>query len=804
MYIKSYESTRFAGLKDISLGFDRGVNVILGPNESGKSTIIEGIHSTLFKDIKLKRNNNLDKEFLFKFMPQPNGDFINGKVVIEYDNGEYEIYKEWGNTENIHLLTPNGNIIKNENDIKEELSKILTHGESTYSNIVFAKQRDLKRALFNIINNREITNEINDLLRRTMMELDGISIDTIQKNIEDEIDSLYKRWNREKNYPENNRGVNNPYKTGLGKILESYYNKENLKLLMERADESEKEFEEICNKIKELENKIKLLSEKKLGLEKIEDDVNNRMILDAEISSINKDLEDFSEANREWPKTEQLLEQLDEKILVLKEKRKKLNKEKDDLEKSKKREVLERKLKNIEEIQEKINYIINELSTIPIISSDDIDKLSKIQTELLTLDTTMKAGKMIGILKKSSDKPLYISRDFREREVLDLGTPFEANGVINISYDNELEMEIKTGDLDFQELNDKYKSSNKEYNQLLHILKIDTIETGKLNLQKIKRLENEKISLNKQLEFILDKDTKEELEEELKELENIKVFRDLDEIHKELTEINEEELDILANKKNKTDLIVQWKEKYTDHDNLFDLVIDKKTILKDKRSKLEKLKPLPEEFTTADEFKINLILIREELNSAQGDLDKLKSYYYEAKNNLLDTSFEELREEYLHSESIFKRNIQRGEKLLEIQKVFLKTKEELSNNPMEPLAYEFARLLEIITDGKYKTGDIDEEFNIKLQNLNGEIPVELLSAGTYDSVTLALRFSLLKHIFKGKTGYVILDDCLVDLDPKRKEQSIKLINDFAKEYQVIFTTCDPETAKMLGGNIIKI
>ena len=198
----------------------------------------------------------------------------------------------------------------------------------------------------------------------------------------------------------------------------------------------------------------------------------------------------------------------------------------------------------------------------------------------------------------------------------------------------------------------------------------------------------------------------------MKELENIKVFRDLDEIHKELTEINEEELDILANKKNKTDLIVQWKEKYTDHDNLFDLVIDKKTILKDKRSKLEKLKPLPEEFTTADEFKINLILIREELNSAQGDLDKLKSYYYEAKNNLLDTSFEELREEYLHSESIFKRNIQRGEKLLEIQKVFLKTKEELSNNPMEPLAYEFARLLEIITDGKYKTGDIDEELSL--------------------------------------------------------------------------------------------
>ena len=381
MYIKAYECTRFAGLRDINLEFHNGINVILGPNESGKSTIIEGIHSTLFKDIKLRRNNNPDKEFSFKFMPQPNGDFINGKVVMELDNRQYEIYKEWGSSENIQLLTPEGNIIKNVADIKDELSKILTYGESTYSNIVFAKQRDLKRALYNIINNSEITNEINDLLRRTMMELDGISIDGIQKNIEDEIEILYKRWNREKNYPENNKGINNPYKTGLGRILESYYNKENLKLDMDRADKSENEFEDICNRIKELEDKVRLLSEKKHELEKIEDDVNSRIILDIEISTINKELEDLSEANREWPRTEQLLEQLDEKIVALKGRKEKLYKEKNDLEKSKKRESLEKKYKSIEEIEEKINGIIEELSTIPPITSEDINRLTRIQTE---------------------------------------------------------------------------------------------------------------------------------------------------------------------------------------------------------------------------------------------------------------------------------------------------------------------------------------------------------------------------------------------------------------------------------------
>src|SRR5699024_1629035 len=121
-----------------------------------------------------------------------------------------------------------------------------------YSNIVFAKQRELKEVLFNIINNNEITNEINNLLRMTLMELDGISIDTIRANIEGELDNLYKKWDRNKNYPQNNRGVNNPYKVGLGAILESYYHKENLKLQMEKAYETEKEFENICNDINQM------------------------------------------------------------------------------------------------------------------------------------------------------------------------------------------------------------------------------------------------------------------------------------------------------------------------------------------------------------------------------------------------------------------------------------------------------------------------------------------------------------------------------------------------------------------------
>jgi exonuclease SbcC len=84
------------------------------------------------------------------------------------------------------------------------------------------------------------------------------------------------------------------------------------------------------------------------------------------------------------------------------------------------------------------------------------------------------------------------------------------------------------------------------------------------------------------------------------------------------------------------------------------------------------------------------------------------------------------------------------------------------------------------------------------------IPIELLSTGTYDAVALALRLAVAEYIFGDSKGFIILDDCLVDLDPGRKQAAVNLIKRFAEKHQVIFTTCSPETADLLGGTIIRM
>lgn len=80
----------------------------------------------------------------------------------------------------------------------------------------------------------------------------------------------------------------------------------------------------------------------------------------------------------------------------------------------------------------------------------------------------------------------------------------------------------------------------------------------------------------------------------------------------------------------------------------------------------------------------------------------------------------------------------------------------------------------------------------------------MLSYGTYDAAALALRFAIFDNLFSNYGGFIILDDCLVNLDPRRRKNAIDLINQYQKKYQIIYTTCDPERAAEFEANIINI
>ena len=95
MNIKSVKTRQFAGIKNKEVEFEDGLNVLVGNNETGKSTMVELIYQTLYRDSKLSRSKKEDKDFIARFMPSDsNGDVADVTLVFVTEYGLYTLHKE--------------------------------------------------------------------------------------------------------------------------------------------------------------------------------------------------------------------------------------------------------------------------------------------------------------------------------------------------------------------------------------------------------------------------------------------------------------------------------------------------------------------------------------------------------------------------------------------------------------------------------------------------------------------------------------------------------------------------------------
>ena len=110
--------------------------------------------------------------------------------------------------------------------------------------------------------------------------------------------------------------------------------------------------------------------------------------------------------------------------------------------------------------------------------------------------------------------------------------------------------------------------------------------------------------------------------------------------------------------------------------------------------------------------------------------------------------------------------------------------------------------LSAFTDGRYTSIGIE----------NGCIPVaaegermrarpELLSAGTRDAIYLSLRLSLLDVLYKDELPPLALDEALSQMDDKRAGGVLSILSDFCREKgQCLLFTCHQREGELLSGN----
>lgn len=806
MIIKKYSTRQFAGIRNKDFQFEENLNVILGPNEAGKSTMVNGIVSTLFNSIKVGDRSKSDKVFKERFMPHPAGDYIDGKIHILVDDEEFILEKEWGTSPSIKLITPNNTVIKDETKINEKLKELMVFGEETYKRIIFSKQEDLKDALSIMTSDDETNVEVGDFLRKTVMELDGVSMDALENQIEAKIEGMYKKWDVEKEFPENNRGINNPYKVGYGHIVEGFYKKEELFDKLKDAKDKEKELEEAYTSYKVIEEAKENGAKLKDNLGSVESDIRKRMQIEPKLISLREEIELLKTIYASWPQKDKELRKISDEINELVKRQESLEIERELAGKLDQKAQLTKKIQAIEELLTQLSKVETKLKNSIEIKQEDISYLEKKESEISKSQLALEAGSLSGkIIKYPDNMELFIKRGVEESKQVTAGEEFSVEGILTIGNGEDLEIRITAGEIDVEGITKIINESKQSIEDKLQTLKVKSIEEAKERQVIWEKLNQEKNNFEIKKDTLIGDETLQLLKDRFAEFEKIGEARDSEEIRTDLKNLSEELMNKKIQSTNLEKELKSWIEKYNNNEELFDVIVEKSAELKLKEGELEGVKELPDEFKSADDFFSALSQARTKYEEININYYIAKEKYAECERNLPDTSFEELEKEYKFAQENFQKLLRKGNALLRIRDSFISVKERMDENTDKPLIESMSKYLEILTEGSYKVKEIGDSMDIRLEsNKSVEMPLNLLSTGARDSVALAIRLALAENLLRNRKGLLVLDDSLVDMDPSRKDNAVEMIKEFAQRHQVIFTTCSPQTAKQLNGNIIEI
>ncbi len=802
MKIAALDVDSFAGIHQVSVSFTEGLNVLVGPNEAGKSTLIHALYATLFRDTQLGRGTREYKD-LVRFMPHPDGQSIRTALTMCDENHKYILKKEWGSQPGTEMVM-DGQLVRDSKKIAAVLGALLKYGEGTYEKIVFAKQTEFQTVLERVAGDPETAGTLSGVLRQAVMELDGVSVDALKNLIEAEYNRLADHWDEASQRPEGNRGVHQPWKTKVGEVLNQYYRLEKLKLTLEDVQSLEDQFARAAEKLKESSARREILGQDISRLGRLESDMLKRSGLEAQMRILQKEYEELKVINQEYPV-------LSARLVEDKSHGRKLKEELVAVEEEMKRSRLQENLRvdaeilrQVEELDRRIQVHIDAKKILAAFTDEVVARLDALERRQREAEVAMAAARLNGTYREGG-WPLTIYRHRQEEEIIEAGQSFEADGYFKLQVGNDVEIEVTSGTIDYPSLEKQRMEAQQELERLLQELSVNSLAQAKKNQQKLQESTRQILNLQRQQKEILAGRDRNELIQKTQELSGISVrsLAELDPLKYEIVNgINDLKTAVLQAEER----VARWEKGYGDLTQVVDQMVDRQVQLREAARELQTLPELPEEYANVDAFRTALDRMRQEATVLDQSLESLRSDYYQIKSELgSQDSLEELSQELKNAQAGYQQARTRLQAVSRVRHAFYETLEAMDQSTFEPLIQSFGSYLNQLTVGRYRTGRIDDSLEIKIVRDDGiGIPTDLLSMGTYDSVALAFRLAVLDHLFSDSPGLLVLDDCLVNLDNARREQAVALIQACARKHQVIYSTCSEETADQLGGNRILV
>lgn len=798
MKLKKYKTGQFAGINDREIEFTDGMNVIVGDNEAGKSTMIAGIYSTLFQPADTKKSSSEYKNFVELYKPSgkdiADGIYIDGDVVLDLAGSEVSVSKTWlSGTETKVAVDKTRYKAKG---AEEKLAELLKYGAAFYSNVVFGMQSNEELVLKWIFDASDTDGKV--VIKKKMSEyasvIGGIDINKFQATLKERMSELDGRWDFDMNAPMKDRGrikdLNNPWKNSVGEILETYYEWKSAEQKLDGVKGSVAEIQRLDDDLvlceqeqKKTQHRLDYIADNKANL-------HNRKANTELLQRIKSELTDMEQALVDWPKCKEEHLEIEDLMAQLAER-----------EKRQKCDKLEAKLSEIKELKAKLDEIdINERS---------IKKLDKAYNEAGRIEAELSAMErsLMGVKFKAQVKPLNNTiinvesadgtRSIKADETLSL------NGYIKLDIPEAAEIVVDTDGINSEMLTNEIDELKAKLDAILSEYNVKTTKKFSEYRKQCNDKHILKQKLSESLSAKLEGRTIKEMEKELASYEIISELDISSSLDAKVYEYKDKyragSLDAVKALVEKR--LKEYEESFGNEENL-KLAIDKKK--KDEAVYEKRLSELPM-LEEGDDFEEQEDSLREKII----ELNERYKMGFQQKSKLAaeiaDVDIDELNDEAALRHEEHEKRLNEYRIYSRIERDFMDIKDSIGEKPTDKLMSKLSEYLGAITLDGVHIENMGEDLSFGITSKG--VPVnsyKLLSEGTKSALLLAFKLAVLDFFFEDEGGVIVLDDILLDMDPARRKNSARLLCEFAKHNQVIFMTCEPAMADMLGGNIIEL
>jgi exonuclease SbcC len=806
MIIRGVRVHPFGGLADRSIELAPGLNVVLGANEAGKSTLFNAVRTCLFVPTRLSKPNFA--RLIAPYLPAAGGDFLQVDLELGVPDGVARLSRRWGSAPFSSLHLPEGATISDESGIQERLSRMLPASPSTVANILMIHQWQLLESMEAMRSTaKESLADLSDVIRRTLLNVGGVSPDRFLARLDELHAAAFTHWDALHHGPEGNRGIENPWKKEIGTILRAWYDQEAARSAWKKSLAFEGGVDAVNAQLRAVSGALSAREAFVTAHTEAARDARERRTEESELGRVLAESEAFRAAWREWPVVAHAAEQLRAEVVTAEAARAPLERELKEAQRGEQSRGLRERHARVTRLATAVDAARAALESVPQLDAKALSEIRAASLSYERLHAQAEAQGLSVTIAGRSAVALVIQEDAEpeKKTTLEAGATARARAGdrMRISHP-DMEIVIQAGG-DAHARAEKTSSAKQALDELCARHGVADPSAAEEAARRYESLAAELVSAQRNLGSELAGDSAKGLSEQVAALGPVEETHPLAVLAAEHAtmvaqgQAREKELAGLTTR------LESWERMHGSQDGLLDRLAEAKSRENELRARIAKLAPVPKEFAEVGAFLKEFETAQSDCTSLRVELRGLQVRKEELEKTGPDQSAEELARLVKDAEEAFRACLRRGEALGRIATQARGLLGKDTDSLYDGMRVRLEEILSAITGGKHARVSLSGALPATVADEKGaSLSWEQLSAGTRDGLGLALRLAMADFFLGSADGFLLMDDPLVDMDPERQKRAAEALRSFAATRQLILFTCHPSTAASLEGRVVTL